>query len=172
MYSRILGLRPPNLILSSSRSPAEMLRASGLTQKWVSREISNFDYLMQVCLLQVCLFLSDTVSLKYVFFFRWFYSSTLLPVDRTTTSLSTPCSRGFSLTTLPRSWISKIRPHSATSQSPSAWSTPRTWQRSKPSMTTLKIRQVCVAAALRQSNKNNFGRPCSKPTFSLFPLQA
>lgn len=48
VYSRILGLRPPNLILSSSRSPAEMLRASGLTQKWVNREISNFDYLMQL----------------------------------------------------------------------------------------------------------------------------
>ncbi|KAM6967984.1 neurobeachin-like protein 2 [Aplochiton taeniatus] len=48
VYSRILGLRPPNLFYFGSRSPQELLKASGLTQKWVYREISNFDYLMQL----------------------------------------------------------------------------------------------------------------------------
>ncbi|CAI9726854.1 1 isoform X1 [Octopus vulgaris] len=48
VYSRILSLRPPNLIYHGTRSPAELLKASGLTQKWVQREISNFDYLMQL----------------------------------------------------------------------------------------------------------------------------
>ncbi|XP_056300146.1 neurobeachin-like protein 2 isoform X3 [Pseudoliparis swirei] len=48
VYSRILGLRPPNLFYFGSRSPQELLKASGLTQKWVSREISNFEYLMQL----------------------------------------------------------------------------------------------------------------------------
>lgn len=46
VYSRILSLRPPNLIYNQSRSPSELLKASGLTQKWIQREISNFDYLM------------------------------------------------------------------------------------------------------------------------------
>ncbi|XP_062322796.1 neurobeachin-like protein 2 isoform X4 [Osmerus eperlanus] len=48
VYSRILGLRPPNLFYFGSRSPQELLTASGLTQKWVCREISNFEYLMQL----------------------------------------------------------------------------------------------------------------------------
>lgn len=76
MYSRILGLRPPNLFYFGSRSPQELLKASGLMQvcgetsalprlaassfvkdqsalavfgqKWVCREISNFEYLMQL----------------------------------------------------------------------------------------------------------------------------
>ncbi|XP_011603991.2 neurobeachin-like protein 2 isoform X2 [Takifugu rubripes] len=48
VYSRILGLRPPNLFYFGSRSPQELLKASGLTQKWVNREISNFEYLMQL----------------------------------------------------------------------------------------------------------------------------
>ncbi|XP_068790145.1 neurobeachin-like protein 2 isoform X3 [Struthio camelus] len=88
VYSSILGLRPPNQIYCSSRSPQELLKASGLTQvppapgqrggwpctpcppqcdtrdsrwcravspatfflvqKWVLREISNFEYLMQL----------------------------------------------------------------------------------------------------------------------------
>ncbi|KAM9352743.1 neurobeachin-like protein 2 [Symphorus nematophorus] len=48
VYSRILGLRPPNLFYFGSRSPQELLKASGLTQKWVCREISNFEYLMQL----------------------------------------------------------------------------------------------------------------------------
>ncbi|KAM5156980.1 neurobeachin-like protein 2 isoform 1-T1 [Mantella aurantiaca] len=48
VYSRILGLHPPNQALFGSRSPQELLRASGLTQKWMLREISNFEYLMQL----------------------------------------------------------------------------------------------------------------------------
>ena len=32
VYTRILSLRPANLIYYGSRSPAELLRASGLTQ--------------------------------------------------------------------------------------------------------------------------------------------
>ena len=48
VFSRILSLRPANLCHYSSRSPADLLRSTGLTQKWVNREISNFDYLMQV----------------------------------------------------------------------------------------------------------------------------
>ncbi|KAM4688208.1 neurobeachin-like protein 2 [Discoglossus pictus] len=48
VYSRILGLHPPNQFLFGSRSPQELLQASGLTQRWVWREISNFEYLMQL----------------------------------------------------------------------------------------------------------------------------
>ncbi|XP_061443028.1 LOW QUALITY PROTEIN: neurobeachin-like protein 2 [Rhineura floridana] len=48
VYSSILGLRPPNQIYFASRSPQDLLKASGLTQKWVYREISNFEYLMQL----------------------------------------------------------------------------------------------------------------------------
>ncbi|XP_030792221.1 neurobeachin-like protein 2 isoform X2 [Rhinopithecus roxellana] len=48
VYSWLLRLRPPSQGYLSSRSPQEMLRASGLTQKWVQREISNFEYLMQL----------------------------------------------------------------------------------------------------------------------------
>ncbi|XP_069053304.1 neurobeachin-like protein 1 isoform X2 [Lepisosteus oculatus] len=46
VYSRILSLRSPNLY--GTRSPQELLKASGLTQKWVNREITNFDYLIQL----------------------------------------------------------------------------------------------------------------------------
>ncbi|XP_029462161.1 neurobeachin-like protein 1 isoform X2 [Rhinatrema bivittatum] len=46
MYSRILSLCPTNLY--GARSPQELLKLSGLTQKWVDREISNFDYLIQL----------------------------------------------------------------------------------------------------------------------------
>ncbi|KAK2091048.1 Neurobeachin-like protein 2 [Saguinus oedipus] len=48
VYSWLLHLRPHSQGYLSSRSPQEMLRASGLTQKWVHREISNFEYLMQL----------------------------------------------------------------------------------------------------------------------------
>uniref|UniRef100_A0A671PR99 Neurobeachin-like protein 2 n=1 Tax=Sinocyclocheilus anshuiensis TaxID=1608454 RepID=A0A671PR99_9TELE len=48
VYSRILGLRPPNLFYFGSRSPQELLKASNLTHRWVCREISNFEYLMQL----------------------------------------------------------------------------------------------------------------------------
>ncbi|KAM4821388.1 neurobeachin-like protein 2 [Thomomys bottae] len=46
VYSWLLRLRPPAQGYLSCRSPPDMLRASGLTQKWVQREISNFEYLM------------------------------------------------------------------------------------------------------------------------------
>ncbi|CAN9498147.1 unnamed protein product [Ophioblennius macclurei] len=46
VYSRMLLLR--SLSLYGTRSPQELLKASGLTQKWVNREISNFNYLMQL----------------------------------------------------------------------------------------------------------------------------
>ncbi|XP_023556435.1 neurobeachin-like protein 2 isoform X5 [Octodon degus] len=48
VYSWLLRLRPPTQGYLSSRSPQEMLRASGLTQKWAQWEISNFEYLMQL----------------------------------------------------------------------------------------------------------------------------
>ncbi|XP_035386698.1 neurobeachin-like protein 2 isoform X2 [Electrophorus electricus] len=48
VYTRILGLHPANLFYFGSRSPQELLKASNLTQKWVCREISNFEYLMQL----------------------------------------------------------------------------------------------------------------------------
>ncbi|KAG1669663.1 Neurobeachin-like protein 1 [Nymphon striatum] len=48
VYGRIVGLRPPNLIYYGSRGPAELLKASGLVQKWVQREITTFEYLMQL----------------------------------------------------------------------------------------------------------------------------
>uniref|UniRef100_A0A672LME2 Neurobeachin-like protein 2 n=1 Tax=Sinocyclocheilus grahami TaxID=75366 RepID=A0A672LME2_SINGR len=48
VYSRILGLRPPNLFYFGSRSPQELLKASNLTHRWICREISNFEYLMQL----------------------------------------------------------------------------------------------------------------------------
>ncbi|XP_038073345.1 neurobeachin-like protein 1 isoform X2 [Patiria miniata] len=47
-YSRILSLKPPNLYYTGAKSPADLLKSSTLTNKWVSREISNFDYLMQL----------------------------------------------------------------------------------------------------------------------------
>ncbi|XP_030637055.1 neurobeachin-like protein 1 [Chanos chanos] len=46
VYSRLLLLR--SLSLHGTRSPQDLLKASGLTQKWVNREISNFDYLIQL----------------------------------------------------------------------------------------------------------------------------
>ncbi|ESO05164.1 hypothetical protein HELRODRAFT_111169 [Helobdella robusta] len=48
IYTRIIRLRPPNLVYYQSRSPAEIIKSSGLTQKWVQREMSNFEYLMQL----------------------------------------------------------------------------------------------------------------------------
>ncbi|XP_059426100.1 neurobeachin-like protein 1 [Carassius carassius] len=47
VYSRMLLLLH-SLSLHATHSPQELLEASGLTQKWVNREISNFDYLMQL----------------------------------------------------------------------------------------------------------------------------
>ncbi|KAM6152194.1 neurobeachin-like protein 1 isoform 1-T1 [Erethizon dorsatum] len=46
VYGRLLSLNSPNSY--GTRSPQELFKASGLTQKWVNREISNFDYLIQI----------------------------------------------------------------------------------------------------------------------------
>jgi hypothetical protein len=48
LYTKLVLLRPPSLINAGSRSPAEMLRRSGLTQRWIRHEVSNFDYLMHL----------------------------------------------------------------------------------------------------------------------------
>ncbi|XP_063308911.1 neurobeachin-like protein 2 isoform X7 [Pelobates fuscus] len=48
VYSQILGLHGPNQFVHGSRSPQELLQVSGFTQKWIFREISNFEYLMQL----------------------------------------------------------------------------------------------------------------------------
>ncbi|XP_030052735.1 neurobeachin-like protein 2 isoform X1 [Microcaecilia unicolor] len=48
VYSCVLSLHPPNQFSYGSRSPQELLKVSGLTQKWIWREISNFEYLMQL----------------------------------------------------------------------------------------------------------------------------
>ncbi|EDO33951.1 predicted protein [Nematostella vectensis] len=48
VYKKIMSLRPPNLYYMGARSPAQLLKASGLTERWVKREISNFEYLMQL----------------------------------------------------------------------------------------------------------------------------
>ncbi|XP_055373526.1 neurobeachin-like protein 1 isoform X2 [Condylostylus longicornis] len=46
IFTKILSLQPPHILYGSGRSPPELLKSSGLTQKWVAREISNFEYLM------------------------------------------------------------------------------------------------------------------------------
>ena len=43
-----MSFKPCNLYYCGVRSPAELLQASGLVKKWVRREISNFDYLIQL----------------------------------------------------------------------------------------------------------------------------
>ncbi|EDV26958.1 uncharacterized protein TRIADDRAFT_22959 [Trichoplax adhaerens] len=48
IYSQIMMLNHPNLYYAGIRSGADLLKASKLTKKWVRREISNFDYLMQL----------------------------------------------------------------------------------------------------------------------------
>lgn len=48
IFTKILSLQPPNILYGTGRSPAELLRSSGLMQKWINREISNFEYLMQL----------------------------------------------------------------------------------------------------------------------------
>jgi hypothetical protein len=48
VYTKFLALKLPNMIYSSGRSPSDALKASGLTQKWVNRDISNFEYLMRL----------------------------------------------------------------------------------------------------------------------------
>ena len=48
VYNSIVSLRTPNLTPVGIRKPARLLQSSGLTQRWVKREISNFDYLMHL----------------------------------------------------------------------------------------------------------------------------
>ncbi len=43
-----MSFKPGNLYYGAVRSPAELLQTSGLVKKWVRREISNFDYLIQL----------------------------------------------------------------------------------------------------------------------------
>ena len=48
VYNSIASLRTPNLTRVGIRKPARLLQSSGLTQKWVRREVTNFDYLMHL----------------------------------------------------------------------------------------------------------------------------
>lgn len=48
IFSKILSLQPQNIQYGSGRSPSELLKTSGIIQKWVNREITNFEYLMQL----------------------------------------------------------------------------------------------------------------------------
>lgn len=48
VYQAIMSYNPVNLYYGAVRSPAELLQASRLVKKWVRREISNFDYLIQL----------------------------------------------------------------------------------------------------------------------------
>ncbi|CAH8536314.1 unnamed protein product [Schistosoma rodhaini] len=47
-YSIIMSLRLPRLVCNQGRNPRETLKLSGLTERWVNREISNFEYLMRL----------------------------------------------------------------------------------------------------------------------------
>lgn len=48
-YNKITrGLKPPRLTLANNRSPKVILQNSGLTERWVAGELSNFDYLMSL----------------------------------------------------------------------------------------------------------------------------
>ncbi|OQV18153.1 Neurobeachin-like protein 1 [Hypsibius exemplaris] len=46
IYKKVIALKPPALVYLRHTNPAFLFKASGLTQKWVQREISNFEYLM------------------------------------------------------------------------------------------------------------------------------
>ncbi|RWS27888.1 neurobeachin-like protein 1 [Leptotrombidium deliense] len=52
VFARILALRPPNLLPFvrevGFKHPKDILKESGWTEKWVNREISNFEYLMRL----------------------------------------------------------------------------------------------------------------------------
>jgi len=66
VYSRILGMRPPNLIYYGSRSPAELLKASGLTQvKYINRNIENIVVAVSlyICGTVVCLYIGRLILL-------------------------------------------------------------------------------------------------------------
>ncbi|XP_065679524.1 neurobeachin-like protein 1 isoform X2 [Hydra vulgaris] len=47
-YKKLIATRPVNLYYSGIQNPSQLLRASKLTNKWVEREISNFEYLMHL----------------------------------------------------------------------------------------------------------------------------
>ena len=47
-YRKLTNQRPKNLYYSGIQNPSRLLRVSKLTSKWVDREISNFEYLMQL----------------------------------------------------------------------------------------------------------------------------
>ncbi|KAF8570734.1 hypothetical protein P879_02687 [Paragonimus westermani] len=46
VFCRLVSLRLPKSNYSNGRSPSEVFKHSGLTKRWVNREISNFEYLM------------------------------------------------------------------------------------------------------------------------------
>ena len=48
VFTKILSQRPPKMVHSTGRSPKDILKSSGLTQKWINREISNLEYLMHL----------------------------------------------------------------------------------------------------------------------------
>jgi hypothetical protein len=48
VYKYIVDAKPPNLAYTDQRSPEEILRKSDLTRQWQERQISNFEYLMQL----------------------------------------------------------------------------------------------------------------------------
>ena len=48
VYSKIMSLRPVNLVHGITRTPEEMVASSNITKKWMERRISNFDYLMNL----------------------------------------------------------------------------------------------------------------------------
>ena len=47
-YNNLINIGPSYLKMAAWKSPPELLKRSGLTEKWQKREISNFDYLMQL----------------------------------------------------------------------------------------------------------------------------
>eukprot|EP01102_Stenamoeba_stenopodia_P003313 TRINITY_DN1325_c0_g1_i2.p1 TRINITY_DN1325_c0_g1~~TRINITY_DN1325_c0_g1_i2.p1 ORF type:complete len:734 (+),score=167.59 TRINITY_DN1325_c0_g1_i2:1-2202(+) len=48
VYNKIIQLKPPNLVWYESGSPEEILKRSFYTRLWQTRQMSNFDYLMQL----------------------------------------------------------------------------------------------------------------------------
>ncbi|CAG8463161.1 6634_t:CDS:10 [Paraglomus brasilianum] len=48
LYTKIIALRPPNMINQDIRSPVALFHKSNLTRRWQQHEISNFEYLMHL----------------------------------------------------------------------------------------------------------------------------
>lgn len=47
IYNKIISMKLANLqSYIGISTPADLLKATGMTMKWINREISNFDYLM------------------------------------------------------------------------------------------------------------------------------